>query len=233
MKFSNTITTFSFLTLTAAHSWLSCTDHDNKNIIDWMKSNVTECVPVLPIRPDCIVDPLMPWFAYLCKGWPRAKQNPGDWQDESSNYLWSINEATAKVDTHAYHPSQRTPTYFTFASDPALPHHTAPAAMATSTPGGTIKLMYGGNGYSRGANAGGNGDAGRVGFTPSFLMQENGFSEEAIMFPDDDKVVTPNQGLVDKGNWMSLKLPGVYGGGTTYDGLGVELGWEAKIHDVF
>jgi|TARA_R110002003_G_C695560_1_gene25431 hypothetical protein len=94
--------------------------------------------------------------------------------------------------------------------------------MASATPGGTIKLMYGGNGHSRGYNAGGNGDAGRVAvywagspeteiadikdFSAGFLVQEQGFSEEAFMFPDDEKVVTPAQGLQDKGNWMSLKL---------------------------
>jgi hypothetical protein len=94
--------------------------------------------------------------------------------------------------------------------------------MATAKPGGSIKLMFGGNGHSRGANAGENGDAGRVGvywagvpetelvdvkdLNSDTLLQENGFSEESFSFPKDKAVRTPQQGLVDKGNWMTLQL---------------------------
>jgi hypothetical protein len=94
--------------------------------------------------------------------------------------------------------------------------------MATATAGGSIKLMFGGNGHSRGANAGENGDAGQVGvywagvpgkelvdvkdLNSDTLLQENGFSEESFSFPKDEAVQTPQEGLVDKGNWMTLKL---------------------------
>ncbi|KAH7066061.1 hypothetical protein BKA63DRAFT_426576 [Paraphoma chrysanthemicola] len=94
--------------------------------------------------------------------------------------------------------------------------------MPISTPGGSIRLMYGGNGHSRGYNAGPNNDPGRVAvywagapeieltdranLTSDYLVQEQGFSEEAFMYPDDKGIVSPEQGLVDKGNWMTLKL---------------------------
>jgi hypothetical protein len=94
--------------------------------------------------------------------------------------------------------------------------------MATAKPGTSIKLMFGGNGHSRGANVGENGDPGRVGvywagapeteivytkdLNADTLLQENGFSEESFAFPGDMGVRTPQQGLVDKGNWMTLKL---------------------------
>lgn len=168
---------------------------------------------------DHIIDPLMPWFAHLCHGWPRAKQNPGDWVDESSHYHWDL---AAYSDTHACHPSQRTPTYYLSASDSTLPHHNSPAPMATASAGGSIKLMFGGNGHSRGANAGGHGDAGRVAvywagkaetelvdvkeLNSETLVQENGFSEESFGFPKDMNVQSPEQGLVDKGNWMTLYM---------------------------
>jgi hypothetical protein len=38
------------------------------------------------------------------------------------------------------------------------------------------------------------------------LVQENGFSEESFAFPADMSVRSPAQGLVDKGNWMTLNL---------------------------
>lgn len=94
--------------------------------------------------------------------------------------------------------------------------------MATAKAGASIKLMFGGNGHSRGANAGGEGDAGRVSvywagkaetelvdveeLTKETLVQENGFGEESFAFPEDTKVWKPDQGLVDKGNWMTLRL---------------------------
>ena len=104
----------------------------------------------------------MPWYADLCHGWPRAKQNPGDWVDESINYIWDLGLAAKKGDTHACHPSQRTPTYYLMSKDPKLGFHSAPAPMATARPGSEIKLMFGGNGHSRGGNVGENGDPGRV-----------------------------------------------------------------------
>jgi hypothetical protein len=166
----------------------------------------------------------MPWFANLCHGWPRAKQNPGDWVDESDHYLWDLSKAASSSppDTHACHPSQRSPTYYTSTNDPSLTHHTNPAPMATAAAGSNITLMFGGNGHSRGANAGGDGDAGRVGvywagkpeteiadmkeLNEMNLVQENGFSEESFAFPADMSVRSPAQGLVDKGNWMTLNL---------------------------
>lgn len=94
--------------------------------------------------------------------------------------------------------------------------------MATAAAGSSIKLMFGGNGHSRGANAGGNGDPGRVAvywagapetelvdindLTKETLLQENGFSDESFAFPADMGVWKPEQGLVDKGNWMTLHL---------------------------
>ena len=73
----------------------------------------------------------MPWFANLCHGWPRAKHNPGDWIDESSNYLWDIAAKEFQGDTHACHPSQRSPTYF----------EDEKAGMAKTKAGGSIKTI--------------------------------------------------------------------------------------------
>ncbi|CAO2649705.1 Nn.00g009970.m01.CDS01 [Neocucurbitaria sp. VM-36] len=149
------LTILAFVVTTSAHSWLHCTRHNNTGI----RSDMEEAAAETPYRE---VDPLMPWFADLCHGWPRAKQNPGDWIEESSNYIWDLGLAASKGDTHACHPSQRTPTYHLTAKDPKLPFHTAPAPMATAAAGSNIKLMFGGNGHSRGDNVGGNGDPGRV-----------------------------------------------------------------------
>ncbi|KAH7406606.1 hypothetical protein DE146DRAFT_777944 [Phaeosphaeria sp. MPI-PUGE-AT-0046c] len=213
MKLGTATTVLSALSTTIAHSWLGCTDHENKYILEWMKSKATTH------GKDHIIDPLMPWFAYLCHGWPRAKQNPGNWVDETNNYLWDL---AANADTHACHPSQRSSEYYLAASDPRLPDHHAPAPMATAAAGSSIKLMFGGNGHSRGANAGGNSNAGRVAvywagkpetefvdvtqLTNETLLQENGFSEESFAFPEDMHVQRPEQGLVDKGNWMTLYM---------------------------
>jgi hypothetical protein len=163
----------------------------------------------------------MPWFADLCHGWPRAKQNPGDWIDETNFYLWDL-LAQPEGDTHACHPDQRTPTYHLSRSDPNLPFHHSPAPMASAYAGSSIKLMYGGNGHARGYNAGGKGNPGRVGvywagapekeivylqdLNQNTLLQENGFSDESFAYPADQNVWTPSQGLVDKGNWMTLRL---------------------------
>lgn len=94
--------------------------------------------------------------------------------------------------------------------------------MATAAAGSSIKLMFGGNGHSRGANAGGQGEPGTVSvywagkketeitdmkeLNNETLVQENGFSEESFAFPEDKAVWMPQQGLVDKGNWMTLRL---------------------------
>jgi hypothetical protein len=167
------------------------------------------------------IDPLMPWYANLCHGWPRAKKNPGDWVEESSWYVWDL-QAQPKSDTHACNPFQSTPTYHLGRTDPALPHQNSPAPMATASAGSSIKLMYGGNGHSRGANAGGKGDPGRVGvywgggpereladlrdLNKKTLLQEAGFSDESFAYPENPDIWRPEQGLVDKGNWMTLKL---------------------------
>ncbi|KAH3946616.1 hypothetical protein HBH98_081710 [Parastagonospora nodorum] len=210
-------TTLILLPFAAAHSWVHCIDHDNKDILEWMKANATK------YGKEMIIDPLMPWYAHLCHGWPRFKQNPGDWVDETITYLWDLEGAAGKKDIHACHPDQRNPTYHLIAPDAKLPHHSNSAPMATATAGASIKLMFGGNGHSRGSSAGGKGDPGKVAIywagekekelvnvselTPDTLVQENGFSEESFAFPADLNVWTPPQGLFDKGNWQTLRLP--------------------------
>ncbi|KZM24298.1 hypothetical protein ST47_g4576 [Ascochyta rabiei] len=192
----------------SAHSWLGCTDQDNRQILEWMKGNATEYKGA----GDLFVDTFAPGLAVFCKGWPRAKHNPGNWIDESSNYLWDIAAQSAKGDTHACHPSQRTSTYFTSEN----------AGMATTTPGGSIKLMFGGNGHSRGANVDG-GDPGTVAVywkggkekeieDIKELNEENrlkqiGFAEEAFVWPEDKNVKAPSEGMLDKGNWMTVEMP--------------------------
>jgi hypothetical protein len=164
----------------------------------------------------------MPWFAETyCKAYPRAKQYGGNWIDESSNYVWNIaaesfNMGAAKPpDTHACPPEQRTPTYY-----PNAP-------MKTAAPGDSIKLYFGGNGHTRGSNAGGTSNPNPLGpgtvsvywkgapeqeivdiseFTPENLLQSNGFADESFSYPADPNIKTPDQGLVDKGNWQTLKL---------------------------
>jgi hypothetical protein len=163
----------------------------------------------------------MPWYANLCHGWPRAKQNPGDWVDETKYYLWDL-LAQPNGETHACHPNQRTPSYHLSRFDPSLPFHHTPAPMATASAGRSIKLMFGGNGHSRGNNAGGKGDPGRVGvywggaperelvylkdLNKKNLLKEAGFSDESFAYPADKNVWTPDLGLVDKGNWMTVDL---------------------------
>jgi hypothetical protein len=156
----------------------------------------------------------MPWYSSFCKGWPRNKANPGDWIDESSNYVWNIaaesfNMDTKPADTHACHPNQRSPTY----------QNNAP--MASAAPGDMIRLRYGGNGHTRGANVPG-GVPGTVSvfwkgapeqeitdiseFTPKNTLQTAAFDGLAFAYPADKNVKTPVQGLVDKGNWMELNM---------------------------
>jgi hypothetical protein len=88
----------------------------------------------------------MPWFADLCHGWPRAKQNPGDWATEGIEYLWDLPAASQKGDTHACHPSQRSPLQYLTTTIPQQagmkpPHHDAPAPMATASAGASIKVF--------------------------------------------------------------------------------------------
>lgn len=61
------------------------------------------------------------------------------------------------------HPSQRSPTQFLADKVGALDFHDAPAPMGTSRAGSSIKIMFGGNGHSRGDFGGvKTGDPGRV-----------------------------------------------------------------------
>lgn len=197
----------------SAHSWLGCVDYDNSEILDWMKANSTNNV---------IVDPGMPWFAYNCKAYPRSLEAGGNWIEQSTNYVWNIaaqsfNMGPSKpADTHACHPNQRAPTYLDG------------APMKTAAPGSSFKLFYGGNGHGRGANAGGTSNPNPLGpgtvsvywkgapeqeivdiseFTKENLLQANGFADESFMYPADPNIKTPNEGLVDKGFWQTVKLP--------------------------
>ncbi|KAF2822348.1 hypothetical protein CC86DRAFT_300945 [Ophiobolus disseminans] len=210
----------------SAHSWLHCTAlhctaHNNTGILADMK--VTAAAENAPV-----IDRLMPWFANLCQGWPRAKQNPGNWTEETTNYLWDISKAKFESkESHACHPNQRTPNQHLEAPAPGtklanLAHHDNPAPMATAAAGSNITLMFGGNGHTRGNNAGPNGDPGRVvvywvgekekelvdikELNDDTLVQENGFSEESFSYQADKAVTSPTDGLMDKGNWMTLRL---------------------------
>ena len=94
--------------------------------------------------------------------------------------------------------------------------------MATAAAGSSIKLMFGGNGHSRGFRVSDNGDSGRVvvywggsaekelvdlkDLNDDTLAQENGLSEESFAYPADMNVKTPDKGLVDQGDWMTLRL---------------------------
>jgi hypothetical protein len=97
--------------------------------------------------------------------------------------------------------------------------------MTTATPGSTIRLRYGGNGHARGANVPGgqDGNPGTVSvywkgkpeaeivdiseLTKENLLQTQGFSDNSFSYPADPKIVSPTQGLIDKGNWFEVKLP--------------------------
>jgi hypothetical protein len=216
-----TIASSTPLALASTHSWLHCTSHNNTNVLEWMKSNATAHAS------DHVIDPLMPWFADLCHGWPRAKQNPGDWVGETKNYAWDLQAAANSGDIHACHPTQRNATYYLESSVAGLNYHYNPALMATATPGSSVRLMFGGNGHSRGAPlAIASGNPGIVAvywagepeteiadvndLTANNLVQEDGFNDEndeSFSFPTDMNVRTPSQGLVDKGNWQTLRLP--------------------------
>lgn len=162
----------------------------------------------------------MPWYSQYCHGWPRNKANPGNWIDESTNYVWNIaanswnGGSYHPADTHACPPNQRSPTY------------QSGAPMSTAAPGGMIRLRYGGNGHTRGYNVGGpqnNNSPGTVSvywkgapeqeitdiseFTKANLLQTQGFADQSFSYPANPAIVTPEQGLVDKGNWFNLNLP--------------------------
>lgn len=148
----------------------------------------------------------MPAFASFCKGWPRNKNNPGDWIDESTNYVWNLAANKFNGDNNACRENQREPIY----------KDNAP--MWKGKAGSTIRLMFGGNGHARGASVGG--DPGKVSvywagkpeteitstkqFTDENRIARSGFSEESFAFPEG--VTKPDEGLVDKGNWQSVKL---------------------------
>lgn len=163
----------------------------------------------------------MPWFEQFCSGYARNGVAAGNWIDESTNYIWNIAAesfnmgASKPADTHACQPNQRSPTY-----NPGSP-------MKTAAPGDTIRLFFGGNGHTRGFNTGGTVNPNPDGpgtvsvywkgspeqeivdiseFTTANLLQSNGFAEESFSYPADPSIKTPDQGLVDKGNWQSLKL---------------------------
>jgi len=97
--------------------------------------------------------------------------------------------------------------------------------MTTAAPGDMIRLRFGGNGHTRGYNVGGQPgpNSGTVAvywkgkpeteitdiseFTPENALQSGGFSDGSFSYPADPNIKTPDQGLVDKGNWMELNLP--------------------------
>jgi hypothetical protein len=146
MKNRISITILYLVAAPSAHSWLGCTSHDNNDVLEWVISNTTV------FGKDHIVDPLTPWFADLCHGWPRAKQNPGDWVDESSNYIWHISKtlSSSPPDKHVCHPDQRSPTKYLTAPDPSLAHQSNPASMATASAGSSTKLIFGSSGDAGG-----------------------------------------------------------------------------------
>jgi hypothetical protein len=187
----------------SAHSWVECVHHENAEILQWMKGNATQNV---------IVDPAMPWYSNFCKGWPRNKQNPGNWIDESSNYVWNI--AAESWDGGDYHPPNRN------ACNPnqRSPGQAPNAPMAEVAAGGMFRLRFGGNGHTRGAPMG---DIGRVSvywkgkpldqintideFTPENRLAEAGFADNSFSYPDG--ATGGADGLVDKGNWMEVTVP--------------------------
>lgn len=158
----------------------------------------------------------MPWYASYCKGWPRNKANPGNWIDESTNYVWNIAAerfnmgASKPSDTHACNAMQRSPTY------------QDGAPMTTAAPGDMIRLRYGGNGHTRGYNAGFEKGPGNVTvywkgapeqeitdiseFTAENTLQTQAFAANSFSYPADKSVTAPEAGLVDKGNWFELNL---------------------------
>jgi len=190
------------------HSWVECTNDDNTQTLPWMRGNSTLSTPV-------IIDPDMPEFAKYCHGWARNKLNPGNWLAETKTYTWNVGDKSwdggvnHPPDYHVCHPNQRAPIY---------PEN---APMATAAPGSSIRLRYGGNGHTRGANVGGNPGIVSVFWkgapeaeiqyvselTKHNLLHRQGFADDSFSYPADPNVKTPDAGLVDKGNWMVLNLP--------------------------
>jgi hypothetical protein len=86
-----------------------------------------------------------------------------------------------------------------------------------------IRLRYGGNGHTRGSNAGSDGSPGTVKvfwkgapeqeivdiseFTPNNTLHTQGFADDSFSYPANPSIKSPTQGLIDKGNWMELRLP--------------------------
>ncbi|KAI1516541.1 DUF4670 multi-domain protein [Pyrenophora tritici-repentis] len=214
MKPTITIVLASLLTITSAHSWLHCTSFNNTDLIKWMEGNATES------NGKMILDPIFPEWAHLCSGFSRYKANPGNWINESSAYAWS---PSIHNSTHACHPDQRAPIQLLKFNETGHSDHYNPAPMATARAGGSIKLMFGGNGHSRG-DFGGVQKSGpgmvRVYWkggvereivrvrelTKKNLLQENGFAEESYVWPPD-KNVTKAPAMKDKGNWQTVWLP--------------------------
>ena len=99
--------------------------------------------------------------------------------------------------------------------------------MPTASPGSVIRLMFGGNGHSRGYDVGG--EPGTVTvywkgspgleitdiseFTEENALQSQGFSADSFSYPADMSITSPTEGLVDKGNWMELRLPSTMASG--------------------
>jgi hypothetical protein len=155
----------------------------------------------------------MPWYSDACHGWPRNYSKPSDWINKTSNYVWNIAAARLRGDSHACPPCQRTPFY---QND---------AQMVTAAPGDVIRLRFVGNGHTRGYNVGGQPgpNSGTVTvywkgqpedeiidiseFNASNTLQSQGFSDISFSYPANPNITGPEQGLVDKGNWMELKLP--------------------------
>ena len=149
----------------------------------------------------------MPWYSNFCKGWPRAKKNPGNWIDESTNYTWNIGANPANI--YACPPGQRSLIYDLNAS------------MAHAASGDSIKLRFSDNRHSRGDNV--SGDSGTVTvywkdaseqeiidvseFIEQNKLASGGFIADAFNYSSNESIKSPIQGLVDKDNWLSVKLP--------------------------
>ena len=177
-----------------AHSWLFCIDDDTSQYISQMKAKAANLEVMEP-----------PYSA--CRAFPRGKQNPGNWIDESTNYIWDLQKAAGNGDTSVCHPNQRSPNQF------------QGAPMATASPGSSLKLRFGGNGHSRGGNVpgGANGNSGTVQvytygepgreivdvseLPNARMLGQAGFADDAINFRDTNGM------LQDKGNWFNLQLP--------------------------
>lgn len=183
----------------SAHSWIECVNHDNSQILPWMQGNATQNV---------LIDPAMPWYANFCHGWPRAKQNPGNWIDESTNLVWNLVAKKFEGDHSACNPLQRTP------------NQAAGAPVAQIAAGSSFRLRFGGNGHTRGSGTA-DGNPGQVsvywlktpgaqiettdGFKDENLLKRAGFADESFSYPEGVK--KPTEGLVDKGNWMTVPIP--------------------------